>query len=175
MKTITKLYQAYLHDSEYIKITEDIISNDTIQKMNQFLHHINVTCLEHSIGVSYYCYCICKYLRWDYISVARAGLMHDLFLYDWILCRKSKSLPLHGFQHPKTALKNAVRHFQLNALEKDIILSHMWPVSFSFPKYKETWIIVAVDKYCCLIEIFRSLKEKSKKSRENNWYVQHID
>ena len=50
------------------------------------------------------------------------------------------------FKHPKTALKNAQDNFTLNALEKDIIRKHMWPLTPRFPKYKETFIVNIIDK-----------------------------
>ena len=30
----------------------------------------------------------------------------------------------------------------------------MWPVTKKFPKYRESYIIVLVDKYCAILEFF---------------------
>ena len=39
----------------------------------------------------------------------------------------------------------------------------MWPVTFfSFPKYKESYIITLVDKYCAIQESIKSYKSKKK-------------
>jgi uncharacterized protein len=95
---------------------------------------------------------VCRYLGLDYCSAARGGLLHDFFLYDWHITKQQKGL--HGFTHPYTALKNANRFFNLNDLEKDIIVKHMWPLTIRLPKYKETLIVVLVDKYCAIMEIF---------------------
>ena len=77
------------------------------------------------------------------------GMLHDLFLYDWRHSKKKLNLEgLHAFVHPKIALRNASELFLLNDKEKDIILKHMWPVTFfSLPKYRESYI------YVCLIFI----------------------
>ncbi len=58
----------------------------------------------------------------------------------------------HAFTHPKTAYMNASKLFNLNDKEADIILKHMWPVTLSFPKYKESYLLTFVDKYCALSE-----------------------
>ena len=54
--------------------------------------------------------------------------------------------------HPKAALRNACMHFTLTDKEKDIILKHMFPLTITPPSYKETVVIILVDKYCGLIE-----------------------
>ena len=80
-------------------------------------------------------------------------MLHDLFLYDW---RNSKKLlhlkHFHAFIHPQIALKNASGITNLNEKEKDIILKHMWPVTFfSFPKFKESFVITFTDKISALL------------------------
>ena len=76
--------------------------------------------------------------------------MHDLFLYDW---RHSKKMlnGWHAFKHPQIALENALKICNLNEKEQDIILKHMWPVTFfKFPKYKESYVITITDKLSAL-------------------------
>ncbi len=151
---ITKIYE----DKEFISIIDDIINNETVQKMKDFRQHYNVSCFEHCLCVSYYSYLICKKLHLDYKSVARAGMLHDLFLYDWrkkVNGRKG----LHAFTHPKTALENSLKLFNLNNKEKDIILKHMWPVTIIPPKYLESFVITFVDKHCAMSETFNSFAQ----------------
>ena len=134
---------------------------ETVQKMKLYKQHYDTSCFEHCKNVAYYSYLLCKKYHLDYVSVARAGMLHDLFLYDWRL-RQDGRKGLHAFTHPKTALTNATKLFTLNKKEKDIILKHMWPVTFfHFPKYKESYIITLVDKYCAIQESINAYRSKS--------------
>ena len=51
---------------------------------------------------------------------------------------------------------------ELNDLEKDVIVKHMWPLTIKFPKYKESYIVTFVDKYCATVEFFKYLNKKYK-------------
>ena len=147
VKDINIIYQ----DKEYMEIIENLISDDLVQEMKKYKQHFKVNCFYHCLLVSYNSYVICKKHNLDYISVARAGILHDLFLYDW---RKKENgrKGLHGFTHPKSAVKNALKVTDLNEKEKDIILKHMWPLTIKFPKYKESYILSFVDKYFAVAE-----------------------
>ena len=87
-----------------------------------------------------------------------------MFLYDWRHSKKKLNLEgLHAFVHPKIALKNASKLFLLNDKEKDIIVKHMWPVTFfSLPKYKESYIITLTDKLSALKSFYEYYKLGSK-------------
>ena len=136
--------------NDFFIIIEDILTNGTVQYLNNFKHHYGFSRLEHCLSVSYYSYLICKFLKLDYKSAARAGLLHDLFFYD---CESKLTRPKHHIStHPKLALKNAEELFILNDKERDIILKHMWPLTFSPPKYIESFIITFIDKYCAIRE-----------------------
>ncbi len=135
-----------INNTEFYSIIKDLISNETVQQMKNFRHHYNCNCYDHCIEVAYFSYIICKKFNLDYVSAARAGILHDLFLYDWRHSSKNLNRP-HAFIHPKIALYNAQKLFMLNSKEQDIILKHMWPVTFfHFPKYKESFIITITDK-----------------------------
>ena len=144
-------------DKEYIEIVQDILLNDTVQQMKNYRQHYNVSCFDHCLYVSYNLYYICKKHNLDYKSAARAGLVHDLFLYDWRK-RENGRKGHHAFTHPKLAYENARKIFMLNDKEKDIILKHMWPVTWSIPRYKESFLMTYVDKYFACIE--RRIKEE---------------
>lgn len=137
-------------DEEYERCVRNIIMNEKVQSMKKFLQHGDTNCLEHSIYVSYSSYILCRWLGFDYSSAARGGLLHDFFLYDWHTGKPYKGL--HGFIHPDIALQNAQRYFHLNEREKDIIKKHMWPLTIRLPRYKESYIVLLVDKYCALME-----------------------
>ena len=137
----------------YEKCISDLIHNEAVRSMEKFIQHSDITCLEHNIYVSYKSYLICRRLGIDYQSAARGGLLHDFFLYDWHITKPKNGL--HGFTHPYTALENANKFFCLNKIEKDIIEKHMWPLTARLPKYKESFIVLFVDKYCSLMEIIK--------------------
>lgn len=133
----------------------DLLQSNIVCSMEQFKHHCSISCLEHSIHVSYISYKICKFLKLDCNSAARGGLLHDMFLYDWRITKLNRGK--HAFVHPYIAFENANVIFCLNKKEKDIIKKHMWPLTIILPKYKESFIVSLVDKYCAFIEIINSL------------------
>lgn len=140
-------------DKEYIELVEDLINNAKVKEMQKYRQHYDINTFEHCMNVSYISYKICKKFGWDYKSMARAAMLHDLFLYDWRNSKKELKLDgYHAFVHPKIALENASKLYDLNEKEKDIIVKHMWPVTIALPKYKETYVITLVDKYSALQE-----------------------
>ena len=142
-----------MNDKEYMEIVKDIINNETVADMKKYRQHYDINTFEHCLNVSYISYRICKKLKLDYKSMARGAMLHDLFLYDWRNSKKQLNLDgYHAFVHPKIALENASKLYNLNDKEKDIIVKHMWPVTLALPKYKETYIITLVDKYSALQE-----------------------
>lgn len=146
----------------YYNCIDDLIQNESVLKMNRFIQHGNTTCLEHCINVSYMNYKICKALNFDYKSAARAGLLHDFFLYDWHIKKNNKFFEMHAFTHSRIALVNAEKIFNLNDIEKDMIIKHMWPVNIKLPKYKETYVIIISDKVACMMELIKLLDIKNK-------------
>ncbi len=152
-------------DEDYFKYVDsisEIVDHHLVKSMNNYIQHGDITTFNHFLNVSYKSFLISKKLNLDYISCARAGLLHDFFLYDW---HDHEPLDkLHGFAHPHIALKNAENNFQLNDIEKDIIVKHMWPLTLKAPKYRESYIVCFVDKYCSLSEIVTS-----NLNRIHNW------
>ena len=137
--------------SEFYKIIEKELESHCVQQMKRFQQHGKTTCFQHCLNVAYYNYLLCKFFSLDYSSGARAGLLHDLFLYDWHKIKRTIKKN-HAIIHPKLALKNAKKNFELNEIECDIIEKHMFPICFQLPKYKETIIIILVDKFCGFME-----------------------
>ncbi len=138
---------------EFYNIIRDMDMHPAIQEMKKYRQHCDCSCYDHCLYVSYYSYCICKKLHLDYVSMARAAFVHDLFLYDWRY-RQPKRKGHHAFTHPKTACEKASNLFHLNKKEKDIILKHMWPVTIVPPLYIESFIITLVDKFSALKESY---------------------
>ena len=146
---------------EFDEIIKDIKNNKTVLQMKNFRQHYDTSCYEHCMNVAKYTYLICKKHNLDYISATRAAMLHDLFLYDWRV-KSSKSPRFHGYKHPKIALENSKKLFDLNERERDIILNHMWPLTLSLPKYKESFIVTLADKYSTFIETKEYYKHNYK-------------
>ena len=149
---------------EFNMIIYDLANHPTVQKMKLYRQHYDTNCFDHCYNVAFYSYLICKKLNLDYISVSRAGMLHDLFLYDWRK-KQSEHKRFHGFRHPRIALNNASKLFDLNEKEKDIILKHMWPITIIPPKYIEGYIITLTDKYCALEESYNHYFNYFKKRK----------
>ena len=118
----------------------------------------------HSIDVSYKSYKLAKSIGLDSESlreIARAGLLHDLFFYD--TKSKDEKPKKHLSTHSEIALLNAERICNLSDKEKDIILSHMFGVSFKhMPKYKESVIVSMIDKVVSMNEVYNHIKKRTK-------------
>ena len=139
-------------DKEYKKIVKDIFRNVEFKKIINIEHH-GISRMEHSIKISYYSYKIAKKLRMDYVSVARGGLLHDFFLDGDE--RGAKKKFFDTFTHPKRALQTSIDNFDVNDIEKNIIVSHMFPIYLSLPKYKESILVNTVDKVIGFKEMLR--------------------
>jgi uncharacterized protein len=137
---------------EYEICVQDLLEDDEVFNMWNFTHHHQPSCLHHSIRVSYISYKICRWLHLDYRSAARGGLLHDFFLHD------SNGFPSHNGIHvlssPLSILLKAERRFGLNQMEKEIVMKRLNPISRNRPRYKETYIVLLVVKYCTVKEYF---------------------
>ena len=125
-----------------------------MQATKKLVQHGNVSVFAHSLAVAAYSVKLAEKLgiEYDRRSLIRGALLHDFFLYDW---HKINNVGdgLHGVAHPNTASKNAVKYFRLNRRELDIIRKHMWPLTLTkLPRYRESWLVCAADKYCSLLE-----------------------
>lgn len=144
---------------EFYEIISDIAQHPTIQEMKKYRQHYNSSCYAHCFSTAYYCFCICKKLKLDYKSAARAAMVHDLFLYDWRIKEPGRK-GFHAFRHPYIAYEKASALFDISKKERDIILKHMWPVTIIPPKYLESYILTLVDKYSALEEGYNYYIEK---------------
>lgn len=163
-----KLFSHKPDEKEFHEIIAEIIKNEKFLELDNYLHH-DASILNHSRKVAFAAYKMAKYLGLDYKSTARGALLHDFFLYDW---RKNEGRPykggLHGFRHPRVALNNAEKYFSLNKIERDIIIRHMWPLTIIPPRYKESILVMFIDKYISSIESIIAVKNKKAGKKENN-------
>lgn len=137
-------------DNNFDNIMSELVNNETVLQMKKYVQHFDTNCYDHCYDVAETMYKITKKFNLDYVSATRAGMLHDLFLYDWHIKEGRKNM--HAFRHGKIACENASRIFDLNDKEKDMIEKHMWPCTIALPKSKEGMILTLVDKYCTIKE-----------------------
>ena len=127
----------------------DVIGHEHMLVERGCYQHGSVTTFAHSIRVACLAVWLADRLRlWrrvDLRSLVRAALLHDYFLYDWHDW-DGGAHALHGFTHGGAALRNAVRDFRLNHVERDSIRCHMFPMTPKPPSYVEGWLVTAADK-----------------------------
>lgn len=147
---------------EFYHYIRDLLDNEVVCQMKNFKHHYSTTCYQHCVNVSYYNYLICRKLGLDAKKAARAGILHDLYLYDWRDTPRKKGEMPHGMRHPGIALENAKNNFTISKREEDMIVKHMWPLTLKLPRYAESYVIVVTDKYAAALEIGVHVKGKLK-------------
>lgn len=147
---------------EFKSIIKDIANNANVLALKEHVQHASSSRYSHCLSVAFYTYVICKKLGLDYVSAARGAMLHDFYYYDWRNKHVEGQKKLHAFRHPRIALMNACDIFDLNEIEKDIIVKHMWPLTVILPMHKESYIVTFVDKYCAANEMLRFLKNKIK-------------
>ena len=136
----------------YTAAVADVIGRDDVQAMAAQPQHVpGVSCLDHSLFVSYVAFVLCRALHLNAAAAARAGLLHDMHL----------SAPPHSRRewwrhlrrHPEEAVRNA-QACGISALEADIIAKHMWPLSLTrVPRYRESFVVNLVDTLCAGCEL----------------------
>lgn len=136
---------------EYRETVADLIEHETVLSMKQYRHHRFVNCYEHSVFVSYVAFLLARQMGLDEAAAARGGLLHDLYLYDSEDPTQYEGL--NALYHPPLALENAEKVCQLTDKERNIIISHMWPIARHRPRSKEAALVCFVDKYCATMEI----------------------
>lgn len=152
------------NDKKFDNIIKDVMNDIDFKEIDTCVHH-GISRLEHSLRVSYYSYKVTKVLGLDYKETAVAGLLHDFFL------SKNLNIPdklTSMFEHPVKALENAESHFYLSDMQKDIIVSHMFPlIPNKPPKFLESWVVSLVDKCVATYEFGFSISRRFKFKFEN--------
>ncbi|GMA69676.1 hydrolase [Leuconostoc litchii] len=143
---------AWRADSDYLNIIDDLLQREEVQKLSNYTQHHFSDRLTHSISVSYQSYLIAKKIGADEVATARAGLLHDLFYYDWRVTKFDEGS--HAYVHPRIALKNARKITNISDKEADIIVKHMFGATVALPKYRESWIVSLVDDFAAVNEYF---------------------
>lgn len=150
---------SYTKDKEYKKIVKDILRNSEFKKMYYIEHH-GISRWEHLLKISYRSYLLAKKMHLDYKSVARGALLHDFYLDGDERTKKRKFLDT--FSHPKKALQTSLDIFDINEMEQNIIVSHMFPIYPVLPRSKESILVNAVDKVIGSVELVKEYHYKFK-------------
>lgn len=136
---------------DFASIAEEIINTDKYQSLKEENHH-GLSRYDHSLRVAKNTYRLSKKLKLDYISATRGALLHDYFTNEEY--RNTKGMKKYSM-HPVIALNNAIREFDLNPIEENVIVSHMYPMGKNKPNCKESWLVSSVDKGVAIYECAR--------------------
>ena len=144
--------------SEFEEIVGDLLKSPEFNKLDICTHHYGVSRKQHCINVAYYSFVVCRRLGLDYRAAARAGLLHDLFYYEW----QSSGIGFmeHAALHSRVALENAAKLTELSELERDIIINHMWLCGSMWPRHRESYIVSMADKICAVWEASSGIKNR---------------
>ncbi len=147
------------NDSEYLHIIKEIVNDEEFLKLKDSIHH-GTNRYDHSLRVAYMAFNYAKKRDLDYKTITKGALLHDFFENPENL--KTTDRIISTFIHPKKALKNAKNKYELNEIEEDIIISHMFPINLRLPKYKESWIVSLCDKRVAIDEFLATVNFKFK-------------
>ena len=149
-----KRYRARATADIFFERMEQFKRNNRLQEMKDIPQHRGNNTFRHSLNVAYISfYLACRLdLKVDCISMATGAMLHDFYLYD------SEKTPFsewkHSLYHPRLAIINALEHFYLNKLERNIILSHMWPIPLAkMPRSREALLVIIADNICFFTEM----------------------
>ena len=137
----------------YYSIYSEFYDVNKYRELKSMIHH-GSNRLEHINRVAKMSFYLSKYLGLDYVSCTRGAMMHDFFTND-DLARKDVKYKKFLNIHPNIALDNSAKYFDVNDIEKDIILTHMYPIVKGKPNYKESKIVCASDKIISIYEYFK--------------------
>ncbi len=134
----------------FLACLNDLEKDPFVCQLKRFRQHTAATTrYDHCLCVAYFSFTLCRWLGWDYKAAARAGMLHDLYLDEW---EGSEDGTLARWRtHPRAALENA-RRYGLSRREEDIIVNHMFPLTLTLPRYKESYVVSTADKIAAVLE-----------------------
>ena len=141
-----------LNTAAFLQCVSPLLDTSEVNSMKQWRRHFYTTCYDHSLFVSYVAFRLARYFGWNYRAAARAGLLHDLYLYD--PADNSAHPGNQCLDHPEFALRNAMALCpDLTENEKNAIVSHMFPLAVHLPRCREALAVNIADKICATIEV----------------------
>ena len=136
--------------NEFEIICQDILNNEKFKSLYKENHH-GITRYDHCLHVAKMTYFFLKKFKCNNIEdITKAALLHDFYndneLIDYDKVDKLST-------HPFIALNNAKKYFNINKLQEDIIVNHMFPSTKVFPKTKAGMLVSVVDKLVAVHEM----------------------
>jgi uncharacterized protein len=141
-----------IDEKAYREALDEMLRDPELLKMKQYYQHGGNT-YAHSVHVAEAALKLARILPFHVKEkdLARGAMLHDFYLYG--TNDMTFTAYQHGTRHPRISYENASRHFDLTDTEKDIILSHMWPLTFTRPpRCRESVVVTLADKYCATRE-----------------------
>ena len=142
---------------EFENIIKHIVEHNEFQKTKDITHH-GITRYDHCLRVAYYTYKMTKFLNLDYKKATEAAMLHDFFI-DEV---KHENGIVRLRKHPEYAVTNAKKYFNIDKKQEDIIRTHMFPVTFTPPKYIESWLVDLLDDFAAIYERTYTTKNELK-------------
>jgi len=148
------------------KHTYAVIRRPVYLRLKRIRHHER-SIFYHNLRVARVAYRLAVWLeKWSLWrmrrkALIRGALLHDFFFYDW---RREKPAngKWHAFEHPRESMRHAVRFYRATKREKNIILSHMWPLGEHWPCHIESWLVTLADKWVSTREFWKKWRRKEK-------------
>ena len=144
-----------IDEKAYREALDEMLRDPELLKMKQYYQHGGNT-YAHSVQVAEAALKLARILPFHVKEkdLARGAMLHDFYLYG--TNDMTYTAYQHGTRHPRISYENASRHFDLTDTEKDIILTHMWPLNFTRPpRCRESVVVTLADKYCATREYRR--------------------
>ncbi len=148
-----------MNETIYKEEVDELKDDPRLIRMSSFPQHGSCDTYQHSLNVARASMSIAKtlHIKVKEREMARGAMLHDFYLYN--IQESGLSAWRHGTGHPEVALKNAESEFELTPREKNIIYSHMWPLTLThIPRCRESFIVSLADKYAAskerLIQVY---------------------
>lgn len=141
-------------ETRFFRALGELERDPRVRLLKKHRQHRGNTTFRHCRSVAVESFRLAQRFGWkvDEDALARGAMLHDYHLYT----RRKKNINAlrHLISHPKWARGNAEKAFELSGKEKNIIESHMWPLTlFKPPKSKEAVLVTLADKLCALREM----------------------
>ena len=135
----------------FLLMTKDILTNSDFIKLKQEKHHGNNR-YDHSLRVAIMMYKMIKDSDPNKEKAVRASLLHDFFYRS----EMTNLTPMERYKyHPAYSIKNSINTFNIGKLEREMIRTHMFPLTMSLPRNKYSYKLVLCDKLISIKETFK--------------------